>query len=176
MFYLILIITTILFLLLNIKISIQNIKNNNFVKIKLFIFTLHLDYKKVIKKLKRINIKNDIDLKEQIQRVFTLSPLFKDITSQIVVKRAKFNKFFDDYNQIYEITTAYLLSSYFNSFLNFNCKKVTGYKYTSCITDNRSDLDFSFVCKIKILNILLTFVKNTKTVFKYIKRRKTHGS
>lgn len=172
----IIIVITIIFLSLNIKISIQNYKNNNFVKIKLFIFTLDLDYIKVINSLKKIGIKNSVDFKEQFKRYLMVNPLIKGIVSEIVVETAEINKFFDNYDQTYEIITTYLLSSYFNGFLNFNFKKLKNYKCKPIYSEDRNDLDFKFIFKIRIINIILSFIKNVKVLFKYIKRRVAHGS
>ena len=141
------IITIILFILLisELQINIHNIKNINYVRVKLLIFTMDLDYTRFMKTLKRLGFKNDIDLKEQINTYKTINPLMKDIAKKTIIETALFYKFFDEYSQTYKIITYYLFSSYLNSFLKSRCKKVKNYKYEVLYSNRREDLDFTFI-------------------------------
>ena len=170
------IIPIILLLFSFIKLSVHNIKSNNYVKVKFMIFTMYLDYERFMRTLKKLGIQKDITLKKQLSFYLAINPLFRDLVNKTVIEKAKFYKFFDEFNQTYEIITFYLLSSYLNSFLEFNCKKTKEYHSEILYSNNRRDLDFSFVCKISIFNLIYIFIKNIKMLFKYFKRRLVHGS
>jgi hypothetical protein len=168
----------ILFLFSQVKLSVHNIKDINYVKLRFFMFTVDLDYSRFMKTLKKFSVKNNYDLQEQIKLYITLNPLFKDIAKQTVIKRANFYKYFIDYDQTYEIITYYLLSSYLNSALNFNCKRLKNYSYDVVFSNKRVDMDFDFVCNITIGNLSYALLKNIKMLFKYIKNKgdKKNGS
>ncbi len=172
------IITIILILLLQtqLKLSVHNIKNINYVRVKLLVFTIDLDYTRFMKTIKRLGIENNIDLKEQIKLFKTMNPIFKDIAKQTVIENANFYKFFDEYSETYKVITFYLLSSYLNGFLEFNCKKLKDYSYEVLYSKNRQDMDFRFNCRIRLYSIFYAFIKNLKMLFKYFKRRIIHGS
>lgn len=172
------IVTIILFILLisQIQINIHNIENINFVRVKLLIFKMDLDYTRFMNRLKRLGIENDIDLKEQRMLIKTINPIMKDLAKQIVITNATFYKFFDEYSKTYKIITYYLLSSYLNSLLEFNFKKLKNYKYEVLYSNNREDLDFNFICKIRIYNIFYALIKNIKVLLNYFKRRTVNGS
>lgn len=169
-------IITIILLLSQIRLSVHNIKNVNYVKVKFMIFTMYLDYERFIRTLKKLGIRKDITLKKQLEFYLAMNPIFKDIVNQTVIEKAKFYKFFDEYSQTYKVVTFYLLSSYLNSFLEFNCKKTKNFQSEIIYSNDREDLDFSFICKISILNLIYVFGKNIKVLFKYFKRRFVHGS
>ena len=105
-----------LILLSKIKISILNKESTNYVKLKFYFITLNLDYNRFIKTIKRLSLKNDVGLKEQIQNYYDFNPMIKDILKQVVIDKAHFYKFFNEFSQTYEVITFYLLSSYLNSF------------------------------------------------------------
>ena len=175
---LVLIISTIIILILlsQLKLSVHNIKNINYVRVKLLIFTIDLDYTRFMKTLKRLGFENDIDLKEKINIYKTMNPIFKDIVSQTVVEKALFYKFFNEYSETYKIITYYLFSAYLNGMLEANCKKLQNYKYEVLYSKERNDIDFTFVCKISIYKIFYAVIKNLKMLFKYLKRRTVNGS
>ena len=166
----------ILFLKSQLKLSVYNIKNINYVKINFFVFTVDLDYTRFINTIKRLSIENDIDLKEQIRLFKTMNPIFKDIVKHTVIEKANFYKFFDEYSEIYQVITFYLLSSYLNGYLEFNFKELKDYSYEVLYSKNRKDMDFKFNCGITVFSIFYVFVKNSKMLFKYFKRRIIHGS
>ena len=174
--WIIIAIIIILFLLSQLKLSVHNIENINYVKVNFLIFTVDLNYSRFMKTLKRLGVRNDFDFRNQINLYITLNPLFRDIAKQTVIQRANFYKFFDEYNQTYRIITFYLLSSYLNGFLEFNCKKLKNYSYKVLYSDSREDMDFSFICNIRLCRIFYVLLKNFKMLFKYYKRRKIHGS
>ena len=156
------------------KLSVHNIKDINYVKVRFLMFTADLDYNRFMKTLRRLGAESD--LKKQMHLYHSLNPLFKDIAKQTVIEKANFYKFFDEYSQTYKIITFYLLSSYLNSFLEFNCKKLKDYRYEVIYSNEREDMDFSFICNIRIGSIFYVLFKNFKMIFKYYKRRKIHGS
>ena len=158
------------------KISVHNIKNINYVRVKLLIFTIDLDYMRFMKTLKRLGFENDIDLKEQINIIKTMNPIVKDIVKQTVIEKALFYKFFNEYSKTYKIITYYLFSSYLNSLLEFNFKMLKSYKYEVLYSNERVDVDFSFVCGIRIYNIFYAVIKNIRVLIKYFKRRTVNGS
>lgn len=158
------------------KLSVHNIKNINYVRVKLLIFTMDLDYTRFMKTLKKLGLENDIDLKEQIKIYKTINPIFKDIVKQTVIEKANFYKFFDEYSETYKIITYYLFSSYLNGFLEFNFKKLKDYSYEVLYSTKRDDIDFKFICRIRIYSIFYILIKNIKILFKYFKRRTVHGS
>lgn len=172
------IITIILILLLQsqLKLSVHNIENINYVKVTILFFTIDLDYTRFMKTIKRLGLENDIDLREQINIYKTINPIFRDIAKQTVIENANFYKFFDEYSNTYKVITFYLLSSYLNSFLEFNCKKLKNYSYDILYSNERIDMDFRFICGIRIYSIFYAIIKNIKTLFKYFKRRIVHGS
>lgn len=171
-------ITIIIFISLaaQIKLSIYNIEKNSYVKVNFLMFTMHLNYERFMQTIKKLGIKNNIDYKTQINFYINMNPLLKELVKKTVVEKAKFYKFFDEYSEMYKVVTFYLLSAYLNSFLENNCKKNKDFKYEVVYSKEREDLDFSFVCKISVFNILFSFIKNIKPLFKYIKRRAIHGS
>ena len=158
------------------KISVHNIKNINYVRVKLLIFTIDLDYMRFMKTLKRLGFENDIDLKVQINIIKTMNPIVKDIVKQTVIEKALFYKFFNEYSKTYKIITYYLFSSYLNSLLEFNFKMLKSYKYEVLYSNERVDVDFSFVCGIRIYNIFYAVIKNIRVLIKYFKRRTVNGS
>ena len=173
-----LIITIILILLLQsqLKLSVHNIENINYVKVNFLVFTIDLDYTRFIKTIKRLGLESDLDLKEQIKIYQTINPIFKEIVKQTVIENANFYKFFDEYSDTYKVITFYLLSSYLNSFLEFNCKKLKDYSSQILYSNERTDMDFRFVCGIRVYSIFYAIIKNIKMLFKYFKRRTVHGS
>lgn len=154
-----------------IKISILNKEAKNFVKVKFNFITLNLDYNRFIKTIKKINLINDIGLKEQIQNYSNFNPLIKDIMKQVVIDEAYFYKFFNEYSQTYEVITYYLLSSYFNCFMEFNFKKIKKYLYMVLHSNDRDDIDFIFKANIRMIYLITSFIKNIKVLFKNKKRR-----
>ncbi len=139
-------------------------------------FTVELDYSRFMNTLRRLGVQNGFDFKDKLQLYLTLNPLFKDIANQTVIQRANFYKFFDEVNQEYKIITYYLLSSYFNSFLINNCKKLKNYNYDVIYSNKREDMDFTFICNIRLFSAFYVLLKNFKMLFKYYKRRKLYGS
>ena len=177
MLVLIIVIIIILIILQSqLKLSVHNIKNINDVRVKLLIFTIDLDYTRFMKTLKRLGLENDIDLKKQINIITTINPIMKDIVKHTVIEKALFYKFFNEYSKTYKIITYYLFSSYLNSLLEFNCKKLKNYKYEVLYSKERVDIDFSFVCGIRIYNIFYALIKNIKVLINYLKRRTVNGS
>ena len=177
MLVLIIVIIIILIILQSqLKLSVHNIKNINYVRVKLLIFTIDLDYTRFMKTLKRLGLENDIDLKKQINIITTINPIMKDIVKHTVIEKALFYKFFNEYSKTYKIITYYLFSSYLNSLLEFNCKKLKNYKYEVLYSKERVDIDFSFVCGIRIYNIFYALIKNIKVLINYLKRRTVNGS
>ena len=172
------IITIILFILLisELQINIHNIKNINYVKVKLLIFKMDLDYSQFMKTLKRLGFENDIDLKEQRMLIKTINPIMKDLAKQTVITNLTLYKFFDEYSKTYKVITYYLLSSYLNSLLEFNFKKLKKYNYEVLYSKTREDIDFNLICNIRIYNIFYAVIKNIKVVFNYFKRRIVNGS
>ena len=169
-------IITFIFLISQIQINIHNIKNINYVRVNFLVFKLDLNYTKIMKTLKRLSFENDMDLKEQRMLIKTINPIMKDLAKQTVIEEASFYKFFDEYSETYKIITYYLLSSYLNSILEFNFKKLKHYNYEVLYSKNKLDLDFNFVCGIRIYNICFAVIKNIKTLFKFFKRRMVNGS
>ena len=141
-----------------------------------FVFTVDLDYTRLINTIKRLSIENDIDLKEQIQLFKTINPIFKDMAKHTVIEKANFYKFFDEYSETYKVITFYLLSSYLNGYLEFNFKKLKDYSYEVVYSKERTDMDFRFNCGITVYSVFYVFVKNIKMLFKYFKRRIIRGS
>ena len=166
----------IVILLSQLKLSVHNIKNINYVRVKLLIFTIDLDYTRFMETLKRLGFENDIDLKEKINIYKTMNPIFKDIVNQTVIEKALFYKFFSEYSETYKIITYYLFSAYLNGVLEANCKKINNYKYEVLYSTKRNDIDFSFVCRISIYKIFYAIIKNLKILFKYFDRRRVNGS
>ena len=166
----------ILFLKSQLKLSVYNIKNTNYVKVNFLVFTIDLDYSKFITTIKRLSIESDITLKEQIQLVKTINPIFKDMAKHTVIEKAKFYKFFDEYSETYKVITFYLLSSYLNGFLEFNFKELKEYSYEVLYSKKRTDMDFRFNCYITVYSVFYVLIKNLKMLFKYFKRRIIHGS
>ena len=176
---LVFIIVTIIILVIlqsQVKISVHNIKDINYVRVKILIFTIDLDYTRFMKTLKRLGIESDLGYKEQINIIKTMNPIIRDIVKQTVIEKALFYKFFDEYSKTYKIITYYLFSSYLNSILEFNCKKLKDYKYEVLYSNKRSDMDFTFICGIKISSIFYAVIKNIKVVLNYFKRRTVNGS
>lgn len=170
------VISLILLLLSKIQFSVLNKENTNYVKLKFPFFTLYLDYERFMKSLKRISIKKDIGIKQQFNLYKSYNPLIKDILKHVVIDKANFYKFFNEYSQTYEIITYYLFSSYFNSFCNFNFKKIKDYSYDVIYSKERKDLDFVFKCKVRIYYLVFSFIKNIKVLFQKKKRRSFYGS
>lgn len=166
----------IIIMLSQLKLSVHNKEDINYVKVSFLMFTANLDYNRFMKTVRRLGVQNDFGFKDQIHLYQTLNPLFKDIAKQTVIEKANFYKFFDEYSQTYKVITFYLLSSYLNSFFEFNCKRLKDYSYTVVYSNEREDLDFSFICNIRLINIFYVMLKNLKILFKYYKGRKIHGS
>lgn len=162
----------ILSLISQLQLRVYNIEQVNYVKVKYLMFTVDLDYERFIKTLKRFGVTNNLDLKSQLSLYQTLNPIFKDMVKQTVVDKAKFYKYIDDGKQTYKIITFYLLSSYLNSFLEFNCKKLKNYSYDVLYSGERGDLDFSFICHIRLFSMFFVLIKNLKILFKQFTRRK----
>lgn len=161
----------ILILLSQLKLSVHNVEYINYVRINFLMFTVDLDYSRFMKTLKRFSVSNNLDLKSQLSLYKALNPVFMDMAKQTTIEKAKFYKFFDEYNRTYEIITSYLLSSYLNSFLQFNCKKLKNYSYDVLYSDTRADMDFTFICNIRLFSIFFILMKNIKILFKLKKEK-----
>ena len=155
----------IIIMLSQLKLSVHNKEDINYVKVSFLMFTADLDYNRFMKTVRRLGVQNDFGFKEQIHLYQTLNPLFKDIAKQTVIEKANFYKFFDEYSQTYKVIT-----------FEFNCKRLKDYSYTVVYSNERKDLDFSFICNIRLINIFYVMLKNLKILFKYYKGRKIHGS
>ena len=163
-------------MLSQLKLSVHNKEDINYVKVSFLMFTADLDYNRFMKTVRRLGVQNDFGFKDQIHLYQTLNPIFKEIVKQTVIENANFYKFFDEYSDTYKVITFYLLSSYLNSFLEFNCKKLKDYSSQILYSNERTDMDFRFVCGIRVYSIFYAIIKNIKMLFKYFKRRTVHGS
>ena len=166
----------IIIMLSQLKLSVHNKEDINYVKVSFLMFTADLDYNRFMKTVRRLGVQNDFGFKDQIHLYQTLNPLFKDIAKQTVIEKANFYKFFDEYSQTYKVITFYLLSSYLNGFLEFNFKELKDYSYEVLYSKKRTDMDFRFNCYITFYSVFYVFIKNLKMLFKYFKRRIIHGS
>ena len=174
LYYLIIIIS--LIFISYIKISIQNIDSQNYVKINCLIFTTYLDYDKVVNRLKKIRITKDTNIKDQLKKITNANPIISDLVSQTIVKKSIIKSFVNTNKEIYKITTFYVLTSYFDSFIKSKCKKVLNTSYEVVDSKNRSDYDFSFIIEIRVITVLFILVKNINHLFKIFNRRIAHGS
>ena len=66
------------------KLSVHNIKDINYVKVRFLMFTADLDYNRFMKTLRRLGAESD--LKKQMHLYHSLNPLFKDIAKQTVIE------------------------------------------------------------------------------------------
>ena len=174
LYYLLIIIT--LISISYIKISIQNIKNQNYIKINCLIFTINLDYDKFVNRIKKLGSLKDTNLKEQFKKITNANPIISDLVSQTIVKKSHIKSYVDINRDIYKMTTFYILSSYLDSYIKNKCKKVLDANYEVIKDKNRNDFDFSFIFEIRIINIFYVLIKNIKSLLKLFKGRMAHGS
>ena len=92
------------------------------------------------------------------------------------VKKIVIHKYFDEYSETYQMITFYLLSSYFNSFLHSSFKSIDFFNSKILYSNERKDLDFSFVLNINLMKSFLVMLRNIKVLIKYFKRRNAYGS
>lgn len=168
--------TILLILFSNIRISIYNIENTNYIRVKFLIFTLYINDDRIINIIRSFGIGDNANIRKTYKNYKNISPLAKSIMQKIIVNEAFILKFVSSYTQTYKMITLYVLSSYFKSYLTSNMRKLENYKYDLVYSKTRDDIDFSFKFKISIINVVFSVLTNLECVFKNKKRSLVNGS
>lgn len=173
--YVLIIAISLLILLSSIRISIYNIDEINYIRVKLLIFALYLENSRFIDIIRNFSI-TDTNFREQYKKFKKISPVATKIIEKTVVLNASINKYVYKYDQTYQIVTLYILSSYFKSYLISNMKIVKEYNCQIKYSEFRNDIDFNFDLKISIIDLILSVCSGLAVVLKNKNRRLVNGS
>ena len=140
----------ILILLLPIRLDVNNIRNYNLFRIRIFFFKIKLNYDKFITSNKKMDARY----------LFYI----KDILKRIYVERFIVYKYHNINDSIYNNTS---IKSMVSSFLHLNFKRV-GYERYYLILGYRKDYDFMITLRIRIIDSLLIIWRIYGPKAKYI--------
>lgn len=164
-----------LIILSSIRISIYNIDDINYVKVKFLIFTLYLENNRIIDIIKNFSI-TDTNFREQYKKLKNMGPLATEIIGKTVAENVAINKYFYKYDQTYQIVTLYILSSYFKSYIVSNMKLLKKYNYHINYSEFRNDIDFKIDLKISIIDLVFAVGSGLLKVLKNKNRSLVNGS